>query len=586
MEVLHMYLKCSGNRPDDDSIGYYKVVESYRNKENKVRQRILINLGAIPHEKADKLKALLDAYRKPDLVCTPLEDILVTEHKDYLDISVLYHLWQKWKLDELFAGFKYVVPMVINRCIDPKSKIGVTKWVGRTILPEILGIDYDNLNPFSIYDELEQLNQLDEQIQKHLFRQLDKKTDALFYDITSTYFEGESCILCARGYSRDHRKDKKQIVIALVINETGYPLYWKVLAGNTQDVTTMVDLAKTLKQNLKLSKCTLIFDRGMVSDDNLDFLRDEKMHFITALDRDQIKPLGLFDLSLFRKFDADKDIAEQLPGFQKYDNGLYYQEKEKDNTRYILGFNLNMRQDQIETFQKNLKHIIEYIEAKNQDLSQAKRSRNLEKLKNQLDKKLKSQGMHKVIDYQIIEHDIPVTRKNGTMRTVHSFQIQYEVRDNEIRKATTLFGLTCFITELDKEELKTDKVIAAYRSKYLIEQSFKVIKNMVKLRPVYLTLSERVQAHVTVCVLSYLLLMTLDIMLKNKTVDLSVPEALDELSNCKVNTIEIKNQDKLTRNITRPTNIQKKLVENLGCKKLLRKSYYKKLLNKMGEKSM
>jgi transposase len=581
-----MYLKCSGNRPDDDSIGYYKVVESYRNKENKVRQRILINLGAIPHEKADKLKALLDAYRKPDLVCTPLEDILVTEHKDYLDISVLYHLWQKWKLDELFAGFKYVVPMVINRCIDPKSKIGVTKWVGRTILPEILGIDYDNLNPFSIYDELEQLNQLDEQIQKHLFRQLDKKTDALFYDITSTYFEGESCILCARGYSRDHRKDKKQIVIALVINETGYPLYWKVLAGNTQDVTTMVDLAKTLKQNLKLSKCTLIFDRGMVSDDNLDFLRDEKMHFITALDRDQIKPLGLFDLSLFRKFDADKDIAEQLPGFQKYDNGLYYQEKEKDNTRYILGFNLNMRQDQIETFQKNLKHIIEYIEAKNQDLSQAKRSRNLEKLKNQLDKKLKSQGMHKVIDYQIIEHDIPATRKNGTMRTVHSFQIQYEVRDNEIRKATTLFGLTCFITELDKEELKTDKVIAAYRSKYLIEQSFKVIKNMVKLRPVYLTLSERVQAHVTVCVLSYLLLMTLDIMLKNKTVDLSVPEALDELSNCKVNTIEIKNQDKLTRNITRPTNIQKKLVENLGCKKLLRKSYYKKLLNKMGKKSM
>ncbi len=102
----------------------------------------MLNLGTIPHEKADKLKALLAAYRKPDVVCISLEDILVTEHKDYLDINVLYHLWQKWKPDKLFADFKFVAPMIINRCIDSKSKIGVAKWVGKTILPEIMDISY------------------------------------------------------------------------------------------------------------------------------------------------------------------------------------------------------------------------------------------------------------------------------------------------------------------------------------------------------------------------------------------------------------------------------------------------------------
>lgn len=85
--------------------------------------------------------------------------------------------------------------------------------------------------------------------------------------------------------------------------------------GNTQDVTTVVELAKNLKQNLNLNNCTLTFDRGMVSVDNLNLLRNKEMHFITALDRDQIKPLGLFDLSLFREFDPKKNIAEQLPGF-------------------------------------------------------------------------------------------------------------------------------------------------------------------------------------------------------------------------------------------------------------------------------
>ena len=576
-----MFLKCTGNRPSDDSIGYYKVVESYRDEDNKVKHKILLNLGPISHEKAEKLKTLLEAYREPELICSSLEDILVTEHIKYLEVALLYQLLKKWGLDKLFSDFKFVVPMIINRCLEPQSKIRVTSWVDRTILPQLLDTGYAKVNPYAIYSELDQINDMETKIQKHLFQKLDDDSQALFYDITSTYFEGESCILCARGYSRDHRPDKKQIVIALVINEKGYPFYWKVLPGNTQDVTTLVDLAKTLKQDFGLKKCTLIFDRGMVSQDNLDFLDEKELDFVTALDKDQIKTLELFDFSLFKEFDPDQEIENQLTGFQKYDEDMYYQEKQRDGIRYILGFNQAMHQDQKEAFQKKLEKTLDFFKEKNQNLAQAKRSRNRDRLKNQLDRKLKKKNLHKIISYQLLDKKIEVNRKDGSSRTVNSFKIKTEINEEELKKVVSLFGLSCFITKIKRDDLKAFRVIASYRSKYLIEQSFKVIKNMVKLRPVYLTMEERVKAHVTICMISYFLLMEMENTLKSSQLELSSSEALEELSDCQVSKIKIENLDKQIRRLTTPTELQKKLVEVFDCKKLLKKNYYGKLLEKM-----
>jgi len=167
-----MYLKCTGNRPGNDSIGYYKIVESYRDDNNKVKQKILFNLGPIPHSKANHIKAVLEANRNPDVICTSLENVAVKGHKKYLDVVVLYQLLKKWKLLKLFSDFNYVVPMIINHCLEPTSKKGVTDWVKKTILPKLMDVNYEKLNPFSIYRELTKLNKLKPKIQKHLFEQL------------------------------------------------------------------------------------------------------------------------------------------------------------------------------------------------------------------------------------------------------------------------------------------------------------------------------------------------------------------------------------------------------------------------------
>jgi len=448
-----------------------------------------------------------------------------------------------------------------------------------------MDVNYEKLNPFSIYRELTKLNKLKPKIQKHLFEQIDDNTKAFFYDITSTYFEGECCIICAKGYSRDHRFDKKQVVIALVINTEGYPLYWEVMPGNTQDVTTIVDLADNLRKKLNLNECTLIFDRGMVSEDNLYYLEDKEFQYVTALDRDQIDGLDLFDLSLFKDIDLNKDdLTDQLPGFNKYDDDLYYQQKVKDdNTRCILGFNRSMKKDKLKTFHKNIDNLMQFIEEKNKDLAQAKKSRNKKVTARQIDKQLKKKRLHKIIKYNLTFKKLKVTRKDGTKRTVHSFEIETKIDKTAKKEATKAFGLTCFITKLSPEEIGIKKVISSYRAKYLIEKCFKIMKSIVKLRPVRLTIEKRVKAHVTVCVLSYMLLVTIDEKMKKSKLDLSTTETLKELSDCMVDRIKIKNdiekQEIITENITTPTSTQKEILKNLECKKVVRKNFYKKYLD-------
>ena len=128
------------------------------------------------------------------------------------------------------------------------------------------------------------------------------------------------------------------------------------MSGNTQDVTTIVNLADNLRKKLNLKECTLIFDRGMVSQDNLYYLEDKEFQYVTALDRNQIEGLDLFDLSLFKDIDLSKEnLANQLPGFNKFDDDLYYQEKVKDDdARCILGFNRSMKKDELKTFRENI----------------------------------------------------------------------------------------------------------------------------------------------------------------------------------------------------------------------------------------
>ena len=268
-----MFLKHSDVKGNDRKVyRYYKIVESVR-EDKTVRHKQLFKLGALSDEKAEQIRKILAVVSSPEQVLVRLEDVLVEKHIDFLDIYIFRMLWKEWGLDTIFDENSFVQRLVINRCLSPRSKMGAVDWSKGCVL--------DHINPpkdnkFGVYVDLDHITRNEEKIQKHVAGKIVElghdTLDAIVYDITSTYFDQSECVLAFRGYSRDHRSDKLQIVIALAVTPNGYPFYWRVFKGNTQDVSTIKEFVDDVKRIFGIKKCLLVFDRGMVSADNIKYI--------------------------------------------------------------------------------------------------------------------------------------------------------------------------------------------------------------------------------------------------------------------------------------------------------------------------
>jgi hypothetical protein len=151
--------------------------------------------------------------------------------------------------------------------------------VSKTSLPDLLGVSEDHVDDNRLYRCLDKLLPHKEALEVHLKNRMgelfDLEYDLLMYDVTSTFFEGRADFpLAQRGYSRDQRSDCKQVCIALVVSKCGVPLGYEVFAGNTADVTTVEHIVEMMEARYGKSDRIWVMDRGMVSEDNIEFLRD------------------------------------------------------------------------------------------------------------------------------------------------------------------------------------------------------------------------------------------------------------------------------------------------------------------------
>ena len=171
--------------------------------------------------------------------------------------------------------------LVMARLLEPSSELHIAEqWYAKTALPELLGVPGSRVDDNRLYRTLDVLLPHKEELEKHFKNRLGElfslEYDLLLYDITSTYFEGQAAAnsLAQRGYSRDQRSDCKQVCIGLVVSRCGMPLGYEVFAGNTADVTTVEQIVETMEARYGKSDRVWVMDRGMVSEDNLQFLRE------------------------------------------------------------------------------------------------------------------------------------------------------------------------------------------------------------------------------------------------------------------------------------------------------------------------
>ena len=503
----------------------YTIAESYRDGK-RVRKRVIWRLGKLTEQQAEQIKLILQVVQSEDQVVTKLENIVVQESRAYLDIAVVNALWDQWQLDGAFSHdvTDSALPthtmariLTINRCTDPCSHYSIPMWAKKTALKEVLGIDLSGLNDDKIYYELDKIYNNKECIENYLFKKIYSNNPGAFdfvnYDLSTTYFVGYKCNLSAFGKGKIECHGRRQVLLAVLINDEGYPFKWDVFPGNTAEV-------KTLKTNINACKTrfglgnrnvTLVFDRGIISDDNAHLIEDAQMKYISALDRNQIPGCGV-NLEPFKKLKINSGTEnDQLPaGFKKYDDQLYFQDAGIiGSKRYVLGFNPFFFKEDRNSRNEKISFFLRYLKRENKDLKGAQRDRDLDATRGRVIKELKRLRIKKYFDSLVLT-PLVVQRKlkNGTTKHVKTFQVQIKKKADVIKAEKLLDGVCVFVTNHTEKQgrgfkVKPQTIIKAYREKTKIEDVFKNVKSFLKLRPFFVNTEAHVKAVYTICMLAY-----------------------------------------------------------------------------------
>ena len=327
-----MFIRQCFRNKDGKRHAYWALVESYRTNAGP-RQRVVAWLGKL--DEAGRLgveRAARDAERagagdghsnrqltlfdppadeghapvEPQWVEVNAAAVRVENKRKFGGPWLALELVRRLKLDEFLrsvmasgrehvAWWRSALILVVARLCEPSSELHVAEqWYPTTALPELLGVPTDRVDDNRLYRTLDQLLPHKEKLEVHLKNRMgelfDLEYDLLMYDITSTYFEGQANFdLAQRGYSRDNRSDCKQVCIGLVVSRCGMPLGYEVFAGNTADVTTVEHIVETMEDRYGKSDRIWVMDRGMVSEDNIDFLLKGGRRYIVGTPKSMLK---------------------------------------------------------------------------------------------------------------------------------------------------------------------------------------------------------------------------------------------------------------------------------------------------------
>lgn len=180
-------------------------------------------------------------------------------------------------------------------CAQPSELSLAERWYDDTALEDLLGVPLEKINQARLYRGLDEVLPHKEALCAQLLQRyrdwFGVRFEFLLYDVTSTYFEGlaESNAKAARGYSRDHRPDCKQVCIGLVVTPEGLPIGYEVFAGNRADVTTVEDIVTAMEEKYGQAQRVWVMDRGMVSEENLEFLRARRAHYLVGTPKAQLR---------------------------------------------------------------------------------------------------------------------------------------------------------------------------------------------------------------------------------------------------------------------------------------------------------
>jgi len=575
---------------------YYSLVEPYR-ENGKNRHRVIKYLSGLTQDEAQQVRRGLAVMKGLEIETVKVEDLIFENHWRYLDVAFLDVIWKQWKLSKMFpqsAGkdvqtSEIAKILTIYRCLDAGSYLSAVDWFNKTALDRILHINCQHINKSRIFRELDLIEDRKEDIERYLYKSLKKRDEdgmhIVFYDLTDSYFEGRKCESASAGRTKSNGFRKKRVVLSLLVNSAGYPFAWDILEDYTADVETIKSLSTQWKTEFKFgdNEIVLVFDRGMVSDENLKHLELEKYKYITALDKNQIPNIQNVNIERFESVN-EENMTEQIlkMGFKKYDDSTYYETVGTvDGRRYVLVFNPEMLKDQRKSRKELIQRAKDYLGEENKALSGAKKSRNRDKTRDRIDKQLGAMKAKNFVDYDL---EPLVIKEEG--REINSFCIVPKETDENreaIKKKGRTDGLWMIVTntlgkEGDKNRFAEDDLIRAYRDKNQIEQAFKDVKSFIKIQPFNVWTPKHVRAHYTICILSYLLDITIANRLKGADIGVKSPQRVYEvLKDGIIGKITVKSTGDEFLKLMSLQSQQKAILELFRSENVVRREYLKSM---------
>jgi len=415
------------------------------------------------------------------------------------DVWLGLWLWKLLGLDEIVdrhvpQGKETVRPAdivaieVINRLCGPCSEFALAEhWYVSTGLEDLLGVPDSAVTKDRLYRTLDRLLAGQEAIEQDLKARLgtlfQPDYDLLLYDLTSTYFEGlaEENDLAQRGYSRDHRSDCKQVILALVVTREGFPLAHRTLAGNTQDLQTVETIVTDVEQRFGKTRRIWVVDRGMVSKESLEFLKQPGRRYILAARRSE--------LSAFQS-ELQCGSWQCLPDNPEVTVKLIHRQRE----HYLLARSRPRRKKERAIRRRQRRGL----------------ARGLRRLEQLITKgRLKSRD-------KILERVGRLTGRYPKARTFVRITVSKAKRAelswswNVAKFKAALARDGAYLLRSNQSGWSAQGLWETYMQLTVVEHAFRVLKSELLLRPVWHHYSGRTRAHVMVCVLAYALWKTLD----------------------------------------------------------------------------
>lgn len=570
-----MYLRHSTVRKDGKAHTYWRLVRSVR-RNGKVAQETVAQLGELDAQgrlraealarritgRADQYELFEERPGPERAIAVRLDRVRLERTRRFGDVWLSWTLWRALGLDRLCAELmpesRAEVPwptvaavLVMARLCEPSSELHLAEDFYRTTaLEDMLDLPCEQVNDDRLYRALDRLlphkRAIEEHLQKRLGELFALEYDLLLYDVTSTFFEGLAAgnPQAKRGHSRDHRPDCKQVCIALVVTREGVPLSYEVFDGNRVDVTTVEEIVGAMEARFGLADRIWVMDRGMMSRKNIAWLQKTGRRYVLGASRQEVKRWR-------------QQIVEES-GWQTVRDGVEAKLAREGTETFVLCRSAERRQKEKAMHERFSLRIEESLGRLARRVQKARRRLDRGPLERQIGRLLErnSRAAGRFLVTLADDQTLP-----AGLRLDWSFRPEWE--------DLSRFSEGCYVLRTNVNDWTAEALWQTYIQLTQAESAFRIQKTELSIRPIWHQKKERVQAHIFVCFLAYVLWKTLEQWQKQAGLGNSPRTILDELARLQsadvvLPTAEDPPRELRIRCVVRPDKAQAELLDRLG----------------------